>query len=94
MHSFLSIVSSFPKLTYTKHPGDGQHAHYILTNTLFYIHNTDILVNKVCFDFAASQSEDLLNDVRFLSKLRPGASGLPEAAPFWQKFSSAQCQKK
>lgn len=43
---FLSIVPSFPKPTYATQPGDGQRAHYILTNTLFYIRNTDILVNR------------------------------------------------
>lgn len=91
--SFLSIVSSFPKPWYTQHPGDGQPAHYILTNTLFCIHNTDILVNRK-FVLILLLHRVKTYDVHFLSKLPPGAGVLPEAASFWQKFSSVQCQKK
>lgn len=64
-----------------------------LTNTLFYIHNTDILVNRK-FVLILLLHRVKTYDVRFLSKLPPRALVLPEAAPFWQKFSSVQCQKK
>lgn len=77
------------------HPAsrDGQPTHYILTNTLFCIHNTDILVNRK-FVLILLLHKVKTYDVHFLSKLPPGAGVPPEAAPFWQKFSSVQCQKK
>lgn len=67
--------------------------HCVLTNTLFYIHNTDILVNRK-FVLILLLCIVKTYDVCFLSKFPPGALVLPEAAPFWQKFSSVQCQKK
>lgn len=79
--SFLNVVPSLPKPTYAMHPGDGQCAHYILTNTLFYIHNTAILVNSE-FVLIFLLHRVRTYDVRFLSKLPPGAPALPEAAPF------------
>lgn len=62
------------------HPGDGQRAHYILTNTLFYIHNTAILVNRN-FVLIFLLHRVRTYDVRPLSELPPGAPGLPEAGP-------------